>query len=289
MTDESATESTALPSAVRGGVLPVVLKVVRVTGWTSITVGLLMLGFVAHQLWVTSFFASRAQAGLETELIERAATTEIVELPFVPGEGVITDGGDGLEPPTIIPSESSGAILAYAPPPAGEPLATIRIPSINGYQSDDSLEWTFVEGVRLTHLKSGAGHMPDTPLPGLPGNAVISGHRTTYGAPFHNLDEVQVGDQIFIDDPVIGTHVYEARSWNDYVAAYPDAASRSAQPLVDGAGVVVHRSALWVTESNEGAWLTLTTCHPKFSSAERLIIFAELVGGPNAAVILSLS
>ncbi|MBT8212490.1 MAG: sortase [Acidimicrobiia bacterium] len=287
--DQPATETSALPTPVKGGVSSAVLKALRVTGWTSITVGMLMLGFVAHQLWVTSFFASRAQAGLETELIERAATTEIVELPFVPGEGVVTNPGETLEPPTIVPREATGAILAYEPPAQGEPLATIRIPSINGYQSDDPLEWTFVEGVRLSHLKSGAGHMPDTPLPGLPGNAVISGHRTTYGAPFHNLDEVQVGDQIFVDDPVIGTHVYAVRSWNDYVAAYPDAASRSAQPLIDGAGVVVHRSALWVTESNQGAWLTLTTCHPKFSSAERLIIFAELVDGPNADVILALS
>ena len=53
--------------------------------------------------------------------------------------------------------------------------------------------WTVVEGVGTAELKTGAGHMPDTPLPGMPGNAVISGHRTTYGAPFNELDELLLG------------------------------------------------------------------------------------------------
>ena len=62
MTDQPATETSALPTPAKGRVGSAVLKFVRITGWTSITIGMLMLGFVAHQLWVTSFFASRAQA-----------------------------------------------------------------------------------------------------------------------------------------------------------------------------------------------------------------------------------
>lgn len=287
--DQQATDVTAVPRA-QSTARSRVLKAVRVTGWTSITLGLLLLGFVAHQLWVTSWLASRAQDGLQTELEERAAVTEIVEVPFVPGETIVTDPVTGeVTRPSIVPGETPGAILAYAAPPPGEPVATIRIPAITGFQSDDPLEWTFVEGVKLSYLKSGAGHMPDTPLPGLPGNAVISGHRTTYGAPFHNLDQLQAGDLIYVDDPVIGTHVYEIRTWDDYLDSFPQNADKAGSPLANGAGVVVHRSALWVTDGGEGAWLTLTTCHPKYSSAERLIIFAELVDGPNAGVILSLS
>ncbi len=112
-------------------------------------------------------------------------------------------------------------------------------------------------------LRNGAGHMPTTPLPGQPGNSVISGHRTTYGAPFHNLDVLEVGDRIEVET-ALGVHVYEVR----------------VEPFI------VKPTELWVAGPRAGAWLTLTTCHPKFSAAERLIIQAELVEGPNAEAIL---
>ncbi len=99
--------------------------------------------------------------------------------------------------------------------------------------------------------------MPRTPLPGMTGNSVISGHRTTYGAPFHELDDLSPGDSIEVDT-ALGTHTYEVREV-----------------------IIVQPTELWVTEPREGAWLTLTTCHPKFSSRQRLIVFAELVDGPN--------
>jgi hypothetical protein len=76
------------------------------------------------------------------------------------------------------------------------------------------------------------------------------------------------------------------RSWDDVVATNPDFGGQTVEALSDGgAGVVVRPNALWVTEPIDGGWLTLTTCHPKFSASRRLIVFAELVEGPNAAVI----
>ena len=119
-----------------------------------------------------------------------------------------------------------------------------------------------VEGVERSDLKSGAGHMPDTAMPGQPGNAVISGHRTTYGQPFHDLDQLSTGDLIEVET-AIGTHVYSVTDV-----------------------FVVKPTDVWVTHPKSGAWLTLTTCHPKFSARERLIISAQLIEGPNAAVIL---
>jgi sortase A len=50
--------------------------------------------------------------------------------------------------------------------------------------------------------------------------------------------------------------------------------------------IIVKPTAIWVAEDRDGAWLTLTTCHPKFSSRQRLVVFAELVDGPNAGVIV---
>jgi sortase A len=86
---------------------------------------------------------------------------------------------------------------------------------------------------------------------------VISGHRTTYGAPFHELDTLVPGDLIEVET-ALGTHTYAVRET-----------------------IIVRPTELWVTEPREGAWLTLTTCHPKFSSRQRLVVFAELVDGPN--------
>ena len=86
---------------------------------------------------------------------------------------------------------------------------------------------------------------------------MISGHRTTYGAPFHELDQLESGDRIEVETAV-GVHIYEVRDVR-----------------------IVKPSALWVTNPRDGAWLTLTTCHPKFSARQRLIVFAEMVAGPN--------
>ena len=95
-----------------------------------------------------------------------------------------------------------------------------------------------------------------------PGNTVISGHRTTYGAPFRNLAKTRKGDLITVTT-ASGSHVYQ---------------------IVEKRVVLPNET--WVTGQWEGSWLTLTTCHPTFSSRERLIVFARLVGGPNAGTLV---
>lgn len=246
-------DATAQPSGDSAAVaLGLGRRVLRAAGWTFIWLGALTLGFVAHQLWVTSWFAERAQSGLAEERLAYYQEVEITEAEYVPlvddGSGNLVSGVGG-EPTTI---------LVEAPPAEGAAFALIRIPKIEELGEG----WTVVEGVTIPILRNGAGHMPTTPLPGQPGNSVISGHRTTYGAPFHNLDVLAPGDIIEVET-AIGTHVYQIRE----------------TPFV------VRPTELWVTEPKPGSWLTLTTCHPKFSAAERLIVQAELIDGPNFAAI----
>ncbi len=278
--------SGAVPPDVREKLLrpgaSVAVRAVRAIGWFLVYAGLFLLGFVAHQLWVTDLFANRAQRGLEAQLEERVergaqvvvydpATGEFSEsLGVVPPE--VLAGGDpdrladalgGLGDPSTTPGEFPVAGLDHllfreAAPEAGEPIGTIRIP-------DAGVHWTVVEGVRRRQLDTGAGHMPDTPLPGQPGNAVVSGHRTTHGAPFHDLGELGTGDRIFWDSAA-GTHEYVVRETQ-----------------------IVLPTELWVTDPRPGAWITLTTCHPKFSARQRLIVFAELVAGPNHPAIYASS
>lgn len=235
------------------------VKVVRFLGWACVSLGLFLLGFVFHQLYVTTWFAQQGNTQLVAEAEVYFEEAEITQVEYVsptdPGDPV--EPADPSDPNDPVEPEEPKYLLVEEPPPSGQAFAIIRIPSIERLE----LGWTVVEGVSRANLKNGAGHMPTTPLPGQPGNSVISGHRTTYGAPFHELEELQPG-QIIEVDTALGTHVYEVRE-----------------------RIIVKPTELWVTGDRPGSWLTLTTCHPKFSSRERLIIFAELVDGPNHEVI----
>lgn len=243
---------------------PRTIRVIRTTGWTFIWLGIYLMGFVAYQLWFTNLLTALEQSALAAGLDEHFQEVVVDEVeyvpPVVPGATTTTtvpDPGQEPEPPKILLQEAASEV--------GEAFGTIRIPAVD-------LDVTMVEGVRRRDLKSGPGHLTGSPLPGQPGNAVVSGHRTTYGAPFGNLGDLVAGDRIEVET-AIGVHVYEVR----------EAPERC---RTDDGLCVVAPTDLWVTEPREGAWLTLTTCHPKFSARRRLIVFAELVAGPNAEVIL---
>jgi sortase A len=129
----------------------------------------------------------------------------------------------------------------------GDSLTRLEIPAID-------VDVVVVEGTSASALKAGAGHYPNTPLPGEEGNVSIAGHRTTYGKPFANLDRLKPGDEIILETP-IGRHVYKV----------------SREPFV------VDNAVFSVIAQTSGHNLTLTTCHPKGSAKQRLIVKAEMV------------
>ena len=143
-------------------------------------------------------------------------------------------------------------VLERRPLP-GDALGRIRIPAI------DSSEF-IVEGTDQDNLRKGPGHYPSTPLPGERGTVAIAGHRTTYGAPFRDLDKLEPGDRIDVDMPY-RTFVYRVERTQ-----------------------IVDPSALWVTRRVGHDRLVLSACHPLYSAAERLIVFARLVGRRPARV-----
>lgn len=220
-------------------------------GWTLIWLGVLLGGWTVYQLWGTGVSNSIAQDRLREQFVQRQAVIEdpgFSPAPVVdPSDQPSSDQTPAVqvEPPEPVP-----AVLDEEPPATGEALGWIVIPNAN---VDDII----VEGVDRETLKKGPGHMPWTPLPGQPGNSVISGHRTTYGAPFFDLDLLAVGDTIEAKT-LLGRHTFVVRET-----------------------LIVEPTDVWVTDPRPGAWLTLTTCTPKYSAAQRLIIFAELVDGPN--------
>jgi LPXTG-site transpeptidase (sortase) family protein len=245
-----------------------------VTGRVLVAAALVVAGFLAQQLWLTSFLAQRAQGGLAAELDHRIATTspvavvyepadlalppfepESVPAPQPPPAPVATEVVEGQASEPAASGDEGPAMLVSEPvPDRGAAMARLIIPSAG-------IDWTIVEGVNRAELRSGAGHMPDTALPGQPGNAVISGHRTTYGAPFQHLDRVEPGDLITVAT-ASGTHTFETVE-----------------------SLVVEPRDTWVTEQWDGSWLTLTTCHPRFAASERLVVVARLIAGPNADIL----
>src|SRR3546814_395100 len=137
----------------------------------------------------------------------------------------------------------------------GDALTHLTIPSIE-------VDVVVVEGTTASALRAGAGHYADTPLPCEIGNVAIAGHRTTYGRPFHNVDLLEVGDEITLQTP-IGECTYAV----------------SEEPFV-----VKPTDTHVVANTPDEASLTLTTCHPKGSARERLIIKATLVTSTAGSV-----
>ncbi|MGH8959483.1 MAG: sortase [Acidimicrobiia bacterium] len=218
-------------------------RVLRLVGWGLLSMAGLVILFLFYQLFVTDFFNARSQAQAEVEL-ETSFDLRRAELAIVTTTTTKPDPADPIE--GVPPPE----LLAEPAVPVGVPFGRIEIDKIG-------LDAVLFEGVDRDTLKLGPGHMPNTPLPGQPGNAVVSGHRTTYGRPFFDLDQLVVGDTIQVET-ALGLSTYAIRQIQ-----------------------VVAPTDVWVTDSIDGAWLTLTTCNPKFSAAERLIVQAELVHGPN--------
>jgi len=137
-------------------------------------------------------------------------------------------------------------IRAHGFPPRpipGGAIGFIRIPRI-------SLDVAFVQGTSRADLAKGPGHYPRTPLPGESGNVVIAGHRTTHLAPFWAIDALQPGDEIILQTRQ-GTFLYRVK-WKR----------------------ILSPEASWVAAATTRPSLTLTTCNPRFSARERLVIRA---------------
>jgi len=200
-------------------------RIIGGVGRGLVTIGILILLFVAYQLWGTGLYEAREQNRLQSEFTEQLAREQ----------------AEARRNATATTSTT----VAAPPAPTGEAIGIIRIPKIG-------VDRAVVQGISVPDLRKGPGHYPATPLPGQLGNAAIAGHRTTYGAPFNRLDELVAGDPIVVTT-LAGTFRYTvARS------------------------LVVTPKEVFVLDPTPNATLTLTTCHPKFSAAQRLVVQATL-------------
>jgi sortase A len=159
--------------------LTAVRTALRGLGKGCISAGVLILLFVAYQLWGTGIAEARSQRALKRQFAASLPSSTTAPSTTAP-------------PSTALATTTTLAPLPPLPaPPTGSAVAIIKIPKIG--VSD-----AVVEGVGVEDLKKGPGHYPRTPMPGQAGNAAIAGHRTTYGAPFYRLNELSPGDDIFV-------------------------------------------------------------------------------------------
>jgi sortase A len=131
-------------------------------------------------------------------------------------------------------------------PLKGDAIGKIIIPKID-------VDEYVVEGTDTASLRKGPGHYPDTPLPGERGTVAIAGHRTTYGAPFRDVDKLRHGDMIVLDMP-------------DHRYVYRVERTKIVEP-----------TDLSVLDRVGHDRLILSACHPLYSAAERIVVFAREV------------
>ncbi len=204
----------------------------RGLGQTLMTLGVVVLLFCVYELYVTGLVTAREQERLGDDL--RSTWAEPVARP-----------SSEVQPGDPVPVSLD----------LGQGFAVLHIPSLEGYDP-----WVVVEGTSVPDLKNGPGHIPGTALPGELGNVVVSGHRTTYGAPFQRLDELTAGSLIVLETRD-GWFTYQVQ---DKTIVAPTATEVTLPVPGDPQAEPAKRL------------LTLTTCHPKYSAKQRLIVRAEL-------------
>lgn len=226
----------------------------RLLGTLLIATGVGLLMFVTITVtWGDPFTALAAQAD-QKELARQFAT-------IAPDEDELVDA-------TLDPELTRrAAAKAKREIKLGEPAGSLSIPRMG-------LRTILVHGARdgTPDLTKGPGLYQDYPLPGAGAPIAIAGHRTTYGAPFLDVDKLRPGDKIFVTMPygrftytVQRTEIIGTRDWSilDYGAAERTAAARGQ--------VAASRRCNQTCEH-----VVLTACHPKYSAARRIAVLARL-------------
>ena len=219
----------------------------RGLGELMVTAGLVVLLFVVYELYVTDLISGRAQDTLSQELRDDW----------------------GQEPAAAAPPVEPTDV------PVGEAFAFLHVPRLG-----EDFPRAVVQGTSQAELADGPGHYVDSAMPGQPGNMAVAGHRVGKGSPFLDLDLLRPGDPIVVETAV---------AWYEY-RVLGDPVTGDLSVAVDGVPgrQIVAPTAIDVIAPVPGqpgvaptaSYLTLTTCHPKYSAQQRLIVHAVLAGPP---------
>jgi sortase A len=221
--------------------------VLRGVGQTLITGGLVVLLFVVYEVWVTNIFAHRQQQKVHSALEDAWA--------------------NGIDP-LALPGGNQASI------PLGTGIANLYIPRLG-----KDFAFTIVQGTDGASLEKGPGHYVGTALPGQKGNFAIAGHRVGKGEPFLNLDHLKPGDDVIIETKT---------SWYVYVVGgdprtgdlgVKDAHNVPGREIIEpweGRVLLPVPDNVGLEPTSKDRYLTMTTCHPKFTARQRMIVYGQL-------------
>ncbi|WP_256096878.1 class E sortase [Streptomyces agglomeratus] len=241
----------------------------------AVTVGVVVLLLVVHQLWWTNRQA-RDGAERKVQALEREWERElgrewgaegetggdgkVGEVPVEVPRAVPEAGGPG-EPTAVPPSPPRTVGRKPSPPRWDQAYAILRIPRLG-------VTAPVAQGVSKGGVldRGYVGHYPQTAQPGRAGNFALAGHRNTHGEPFRYINRLRGGDEVKVETrEAVYTYVVD---------------KALAQTSARDSGVIakVPRSVVRpdVGYSDAGYYLTLTTCTPEYTSKYRLVVWGKL-------------
>lgn len=234
---------------------PAKLSITGVLGELLITAGVVVMLFLGWYIWlndiVTGGEQQQAAEVVQQELQDQYERGEaLAERPTNPGEPVVS-----------------------VAPPAGQVFGALIVPRFGENYVRSIATGVDVETV-LNSRRIGIGHYPDTQMPGEVGNFAIAAHRNTWGGAFSDVDKLRLGDRIYVET-VDGWYEYSFRGL-EYV--WPT-----------GVDVLEPVPAFPGATATDRV-LTMTTCNPRFSTAERIVAYAVFetwyprAGGPPSEI-----
>jgi sortase A len=234
-----------------------------VLGELLITAGVVVLLFIGWQQWLNDIIVGGQQEKAASDL----------------SEGWASAGATATPPTTPAPTDSATAAPAGPGDPVvmagdvgnAEKFAILIVPRWGA-------DWQrpIAQGIGVADVlnKGNLGHYPGTQMPGAVGNFAIASHRRAYGGGFENLHQLQIGDHVYVETQ---------DGWYSYVFRSLEYVHPNGVGVIDPVPQQPGATAV-------DRLITMTTCNPFFSTAERLVAYGVYdtwyprAGGPPAEI-----
>lgn len=214
---------------------------VRVLGELLVTAGMILLLFIAWQLWWTNVESDAAQRRVVQDFARQFSASAVQDTRGASSSAVEPEYG-----PAVVAAE----------PAVGETIGLLYVPRFGaGYTRP------IVQGTGRSVLDSlGIGHYEGTSMPGAEGNFALAGHRQTHGAVLDEIHTLVPGDRLFVQTRD-GYYVYRFRNSEIVLPTRTD---------------VLLPVPMQPAASPREGYLTMTSCNPRFGSQERYVAYALL-------------